>query len=150
MLCLQFQGHTLESVLAIILKLQVCLFKDTPKVLSYLLIQNTYFFGKKMTCITSTPSLPAEWKEPCACWISALSPTLGKCCTISFSLRNTCSKASSSCLRLSLPSFSLAKMCELGKTLGARCYFSLAYIFCFASICLLLYDKDCQVLVAAS
>lgn len=46
---LQFQGQALESVLAIILKLQVCPFKDTPKVLSDLLVQNTiFFFGKKM------------------------------------------------------------------------------------------------------
>lgn len=87
LLCFPFQGHTLGSILAILLKLQVYLFKDTPKFLSYLLIQNTYFSWKKITYIT--PTLPTEWKEPWACWISALSPAVGKHCTISFSLWNT-------------------------------------------------------------
>lgn len=151
MLCLQFQGH-MYNRLGNDSEASGMLLQRSSK--SSLLPNNSeyiFFPGKKMPCITSTPSLPAEWKEPCACWISTLSPTLGKMLHHFFQfMKHVCSKASSSCLRLSLPTFSLVKMRDLGKKLGAGGYLSLARIFFFASLCLLLYDKDCQVLVAAS
>lgn len=44
-LCCAFGFRAIRtSVLAMILKLQVCLFKDPLKVPSYIIIQNTYFF----------------------------------------------------------------------------------------------------------
>lgn len=112
------------------------------------------FFVVKRWRVISTPSLPpslpAEWKKLCVCWIRALGPTLGKCCTI-FSVYETHLFKSLVQETETAPSFFFSsKNVWVRKNIGHKSHFSLVYTFSYASICLLSYDKDCQVLVAAS